>query len=163
GFYTAVDPTDHNIVITESQDGNTNRYDLRTGRGTSVRPTPPPAPGRGGAGRAGGAGRGGAGRAGAAAEAEAQARPAPPVQVGGVSYSTIVSISESPILPGVVWAGTDDGNLQLSRDGGQTFTEVGKNLPGLPPNHQHWISRVDASHFDAGTAYVTVDGHRSDD
>src|SRR5262249_41796662 len=79
------------------------------------------------------------------------------------SYSTIISISESPVLPGVVWAGTDDGNLQVSRDGGQTFTEVGKNLTGLPPNHQYWISRIDASHFDAGTAYVSVDGHRSDD
>ena len=67
------------------------------------------------------------------------------------------------MLPGVVWAGTDDGLLQVSRDGGVTFTEVGKNLPGLPRNHQHWISRIDASHFDAGTAYVSVDGHRSDD
>src|SRR5438105_11627083 len=82
---------------------------------------------------------------------------------GVVSFSTIVSIAESPLLPGVVWAGTDDGNLQVSRDGGQTFAEVGKNLPGLPPNHMHWISRVDASHFDAATAYVAVDGHRSDD
>jgi hypothetical protein len=62
-----------------------------------------------------------------------------------------------------VWAGTDDGNLQVSRDGGLTFTEVGKNLPGLPPNNLYWISRIDASHFDAGTAYVAVDGHRSDD
>jgi hypothetical protein len=66
-------------------------------------------------------------------------------------------------MPGVVWAGTDDGLLQLTRDGGATFTEVGKNLPGLPANHLHWVSRVDASHFDAGTAYVSVDGHRSDD
>ena len=82
---------------------------------------------------------------------------------GAVSYSTIISISESPILPGVVWAGTDDGNLQVTRDGGATFTEVGKNIPGLPANHLYWISRVDASHFDAGTAYVSVDGHRSDD
>ena len=54
---------------------------------------------------------------------------------GVVSYSTIISISESPVMPGVVWAGTDDGNLQVSRDGGLTFTEVGKNLPGLPANH----------------------------
>jgi len=82
---------------------------------------------------------------------------------GVVSYSTIVSISESPVMPGVVWAGTDDGNLQVSQDGGQTFTEVGKNLPGLPPDHQYWISRVDASHFDPATAYVAVDGHRSND
>jgi hypothetical protein len=82
----------------------------------------------------------------------------------GVSaYSTIISVAESPVMPGVVWAGTDDGNLQVSVDGGTNFTEVGKNLPGLPANHLYWISRVDASHFDAGTAYVSVDGHRSDD
>jgi len=83
-------------------------------------------------------------------------------------YSTIIAVSESPVMPGVVWAGTDDGNLQVSRDGGLTFTEVGKNLPGLPRgaltgDDPFWISRVDASHFDAGTAYVSVDGHRSDD
>jgi hypothetical protein len=82
---------------------------------------------------------------------------------GVVSYSTIISISESPMLPGVVWAGTDDGNLQVSRDGGGTFTEVGKNLPGVPKDNLYWISRIDASHFDPATAYVSVDGHRSDD
>jgi hypothetical protein len=82
---------------------------------------------------------------------------------GVVSYSTIITVSESPVMPGIVWAGTDDGNLQVSRDGGVTFTEVGRNLPGLPANHQYWISRVEASHFDQGTAYVAVDGHRSDD
>ncbi len=82
---------------------------------------------------------------------------------GVTSYSTIISVSESPVLPGVVWAGTDDGNVQVSKDAGMTFTEVGKNLPGLPANHFYWISRIDASHFDAGTAYVSVDGHRDDD
>jgi hypothetical protein len=82
---------------------------------------------------------------------------------GVSSYSTIVSISESPVMPGVVWAGTDDGNLQVSRDGGATFAEVGKNLPGLPSNHTYWVSRIDASHFDPATAYVSMDGHRSDD
>src|SRR5207244_1442649 len=87
----------------------------------------------------------------------------------GVSaFSTITAISESPVLPGVVWAGTDDGNLQVSRDGGLTFTEVGKNIAGLPSGaltgaNPYWISRIDASHFDAGTAYVAIDGHRSDD
>jgi len=83
-------------------------------------------------------------------------------------YSTIIAVSESSVMPGVVWAGTDDGNLQLSRDGGLTFTEVGKNIHGLPQNaltsdDPFWISRIDASHFDAGTAYVSIDGHRSDD
>jgi photosystem II stability/assembly factor-like uncharacterized protein len=87
---------------------------------------------------------------------------------GVTSFGTIISISESPVTPGVVWAGTDDGNLQVSRDGGTTFTEVGKNFPAMPPgalsgDNPYWISRIDASHFDAASAYVAVDGHRSDD
>jgi hypothetical protein len=231
GFYTAVDPTDYNVVITESQDGATNRYDLRTGRGAGIRPT---------------AGGGRGGRAGGA--------PTPPVQTGGqagfggrggppnvinatpgdtyrfnwntpvimsphnpkivylggnrlfksynqgdtwvasaddltkridrntvalmgapgsvtqlskndgvVSHGTITTISESPVMPGIVWVGTDDGNVQVSRDGGMTFTEVGRSLPGLTGSYNHWISRVEGSHFDQGTAYVSVDDHRSDD
>jgi photosystem II stability/assembly factor-like uncharacterized protein len=87
---------------------------------------------------------------------------------GVTSYSTIIAISESPAARGVVWAGTDDGNLQISRDNGVTFTEVGKNITGLPANalssdNPYWISRIDASHFDGATAYVAIDGHRSDD
>jgi hypothetical protein len=88
---------------------------------------------------------------------------------GVSSYSTIIALSESPMLPGVLWAGTDDGNLQVSQDGGLTFTEVGKNLRTLLPANAldgpnpYWISRIDASHFDAAAAYVAVDGHRSDD
>jgi hypothetical protein len=87
---------------------------------------------------------------------------------GVTAYSTIIAISESSVARGVVWAGTDDGNLQVSRDNGATFTEVGKNITGLPQNaltgdNPYWIARIDASHFDAGTAYVAIDGHRSDD
>jgi len=56
----------------------------------------------------------------------------------------------------------------VSRDNGATFTEVGKNITGLPQNalssdNPYWIARIDASHFDAATAYVAIDGHRSDD
>ena len=87
---------------------------------------------------------------------------------GMTNFSTIISVSESPVLAGVVCAGTDDGNVQLSRDNGTTFTEVGKNITGLPTgalsgDNPYWISRIEASHFDAATAYVAVDGHRSDD
>jgi hypothetical protein len=82
---------------------------------------------------------------------------------GVTSYSTIISLSESPVVPGIVWTGTDDGNLQVSRDDGATFTEVGRNIQGLPANHRYWISRIDASHFDEATAYVSIDGHRDDD
>jgi photosystem II stability/assembly factor-like uncharacterized protein len=84
---------------------------------------------------------------------------------GAEWYGTITTISESPIAANVVWAGTDDGNLQMSRDSGRTFRDVTANLRGLPPNEgdPYWISRVDASHFDPATVYVAVDGHRSDD
>ena len=87
---------------------------------------------------------------------------------GMTSYSRIISLSENPVLASVVWAGTDDGNLQLSQDNGATFIEVGKNIAGLPANaltgdNPYWSSCIDASHFDAATAYVAIDGHRSDD
>jgi len=87
---------------------------------------------------------------------------------GITAFGTITALAESPALAGVVWAGTDDGNLQVSRDGGATFTNVAANLPGLPAGAldgatAYWISRVEPSHFDGATAYVAVDGHRSDD
>ena len=82
---------------------------------------------------------------------------------GLTQYSTIIAVSESPIKPGLVWVGTDDGSLQLTRDNMATFADVGKNLPGLPPDHFHWVLRVVASAFDSATAYVAVDGHRSND
>ncbi len=80
----------------------------------------------------------------------------------GVSqWSTGVSVAESPVLPGVLWLGTDDGNINVSRDGGATWTEVSKNLPG--GTTEYYVSRVEASHFDAATTYVSIDGHRDDD
>jgi photosystem II stability/assembly factor-like uncharacterized protein len=79
----------------------------------------------------------------------------------GVSnYGTIVTISESPRVPGILWVGTDDGAVQVSRDGGATWTDVTANL--RVPEH-YYVSRVEASHFDPATAYVSLDGHRSDD
>jgi photosystem II stability/assembly factor-like uncharacterized protein len=80
---------------------------------------------------------------------------------GAASYSNVITISESPVVPGVVWAGTNDGNVQVSRDGGLTWKNVVANVKGVP-NETH-VSRVEASPFDAGTAYVTFDGHRTDD
>ncbi|HEY3129846.1 MAG TPA: hypothetical protein VGL91_10330 [Acidobacteriota bacterium] len=80
---------------------------------------------------------------------------------GTANYGNITTLAESPIMPGILWVGTDDGNVQLSRDGGATWTNVARNIHGVPETHQ--VSRVEPSHFDAGTCYVTFDGHRSDD
>lgn len=72
-------------------------------------------------------------------------------------HTTIYAIAESPKNADVVWAGTDDGNLQLTRDGGKTWTNVVRNISGLPKNP--WVSSIEAGHFDEGTAYVTFDLH----
>ena len=86
-------------------------------------------------------------------------------QSGGVTvdnseaemHTTIYSISESPKNPNVIWVGTDDGNLQLTRDGGKTWTNVVGNVAGLPKNA--WVSYLDAGHFAEGTVYATFDLH----
>lgn len=83
-----------------------------------------------------------------------------PDVTGAENHCTIVTIAESSLVPGVIWAGTDDGNVQVTQDGGQTWTNVRQNIKGVPQGI--WVSRVEASHFDAGTCYVTFDGHRSD-
>jgi photosystem II stability/assembly factor-like uncharacterized protein len=79
---------------------------------------------------------------------------------GNVSYGTITTIDESPIVPGVIWAGTDDGNVQITKDGGKTWTNVRDKIAGHPG---YWVSRIEASHLNAGTAYVSLTGLRNDD
>jgi photosystem II stability/assembly factor-like uncharacterized protein len=77
----------------------------------------------------------------------------------GVEYAGVVfAIAESPREKGVIWAGTNDGQIQVTRDNGGRWTNVTANLPGLPP----WgtVSNIEPSRFDAATAYVTVDLHQ---
>jgi hypothetical protein len=80
---------------------------------------------------------------------------------GAEVHCTITTIAESPIKPGTLWCGTDDGNVQLSLDGGKNWVNLARNISGLPRNS--WCSRIEASRFDEGTAYVSFDNHRSDD
>ncbi len=75
--------------------------------------------------------------------------------------TTIYTISESPLDPDTIWVGTDDGLVQLTRDGGASWRNLTGNLPGLPRGL--WVSRIEASPHDAATAFVTIDGHRSGD
>ncbi|MCA1652069.1 MAG: hypothetical protein LC753_17980, partial [Acidobacteria bacterium] len=269
GFYTQNDPTDWAIGYSEAQDGNTNRYDLRTGQTRSIRPRAPPrpvqpgqaaappsavgaapaqpepprpaaetappgAPGAPGAPVPGsqpvpGAPAQAAGQFGFGPTPRANIVPVPPageqyrfywntpfilsphnpstvylggerlfkstdrgdtwtmtkdltrnisrferpiLGVGGMepmaskhdgaaSYSNVVTIGESPVVPGVLWVGTNDGNVQISRDGGFSWKNVAANAKGVP-DETH-VSRVEPSHFDVGTAYVTFGGHRTND
>ncbi len=80
---------------------------------------------------------------------------------GGENHFTIFTVRESPLDPALVWIGTDDGNVQVTRDGGVTWTNVRDNLPGV--SGEVWVNRVEPSHHDAGTAYVALDNHRLDD
>jgi hypothetical protein len=83
---------------------------------------------------------------------------------GYSSSSLITQVRESPSSRGVgvIWIGTDDGNLQVSQNDGATFTNVIGNIGGAPKGYVQ-ISRIEPSHFDPGTAYVALDNHRNDD
>jgi len=72
-------------------------------------------------------------------------------------HTSIYSISESPKNGQIIWVGTDDGNLQITRDGAKTWTNVVGNIPDLPK--YSWVSTVAASRFEEGTAYATFDRH----
>jgi len=88
-------------------------------------------------------------------------------QSGGVTvdnssaemHTTIYAISESPKNPSVIWVGTDDGNVQVTRDGGKTWTNATPNVTAAGVPKATWVSYVEAGHFDEGTAYATFDGH----
>jgi hypothetical protein len=77
----------------------------------------------------------------------------------GVEYAGVIfALTESPKEAGLLWAGTNDGQVQVTRDGGKNWTNVTKNLPNFP----EWgtVDNIEASRYDAGTAYLTVDGHQ---
>ncbi|HLP62010.1 MAG TPA: hypothetical protein VK186_24415, partial [Candidatus Deferrimicrobium sp.] len=79
-------------------------------------------------------------------------------KLGDIQYQTIFTISESPLKFGLIYVGTDDGRVHVTRDSGITWTEI---TSGLPPGK--WVSRVVASAFDQGTVYMTQNGKQDDD
>jgi photosystem II stability/assembly factor-like uncharacterized protein len=81
--------------------------------------------------------------------------------IGPEYGDTLISIAGSPKQDGVIWTGSNDGQVQVTRDGGKTWTNVSANIPELKP----WgtIYTIAPSHFDAATAYITVDRHQEDD
>lgn len=79
---------------------------------------------------------------------------------GTAAYGNISTIDESPIEQGLLYVATDDGLVQVSRDGGQTWKKI-ERFPGVP--ERAWVSRVIASHHAEGTVYVTFDAHKSND
>ncbi|MCF6347824.1 MAG: hypothetical protein L3J20_05945 [Flavobacteriaceae bacterium] len=80
---------------------------------------------------------------------------------GAENHTTIFTIAESPLDDNVIWIGTDDGNVQVTQDGGTTWTNTSMNIAGLPKNT--WCYHIEASVFNKGTAYAVFDGHTMND
>ena len=80
---------------------------------------------------------------------------------GAENHTTIFTIAESPLDEKVIWVGTDDGNVQVTQDGGKTWINTSMNIEGLPKNT--WVYHIEASSFDKGTAYAVFDGHTMND
>ena len=81
-----------------------------------------------------------------------------PDNTGAEDHCTIFTISPSPIDAGLIWLGTDDGNVQLTLDEGKNWRNVRNNFPNVPDFT--WVTQVEASHFDPAVAYIAFDGHR---
>lgn len=79
-------------------------------------------------------------------------------KTGDVPFGTITTLFESPIKMGIIYAGTDDGNIQISKDGGYTFTNISEKLP-----QNLWASRIVASKFKESRVYLSLSGYRNDD
>jgi photosystem II stability/assembly factor-like uncharacterized protein len=176
GFYCQVDPGDVNTVYAEGQYGELRRVNASTGQTFNIRPRPPQGqPGYrfnwsspillsphnpaviyyGGNVLFRSRDRG-----------EHWEISSPDLTLGRRAGSpenahTITTIAESPLRAGVLWLGTDDGRVQLSRNGGRDWSDVTDHVPGGPrPGH---VSRLLASQFAEGTAYLAIDRHRNDD
>jgi photosystem II stability/assembly factor-like uncharacterized protein len=183
GYYTAIDPRDPNVRYAESQRGDAGRLDLTTGRIRYLRPgskegTPrlrfnwnspfvlsrhdPDVLYLGG------------NRlfrvrtktaAWEAMSPDLSSRDVDKIVTegsGAETHGTIVTLSESPLQQGLIWAGTDDGRVWVTRDDGKTWSEGTAGLARLVPKGTY-VSRLEASHFDPGAALASFDGHRTGD
>ena len=185
GFWAIVDPTDPSSVYYESQGGFIQRIDRRTHASRDIQPKPGykeklrfnwNAPIHASPTQKGTIYIGSQFLFRSRDRGESWQRISPDLttndpekqkqeQSGGVTidnssaemHTTIYAISESPKNASVIWAGTDDGNVQVTRNAGGTWTNVVKNVTGLPASS--WVSWVQASRFDAATAYVAFDRH----
>lgn len=185
GFHVASDPSDWRWLYSESQGGAIGRFDLKTGlqrgirpRGTGLRwnwstpfiisPHNPATLYIGGNKLFKTVNRGDAWTAVSpdlTTNDPTKLRPGiysiSPEATGAETHCTIITISESPKKQGLIYVGTDDGLVQVTKDDGAHWENLTANIPDLPANT--WCSRVLASKYEEGRVYATFDGHRSDD
>ncbi len=173
-YFTWVDPVDNDIIYYEHQFGDMRRKNMRTGQSKSIRPRPeegePPlrfnwmtpfftshhdpatlycgtnklfkSIDRGDHWEC--------------ISPDLSTQPGPDRQ-GNVPFGTITTVSESPLKQGLIYVGTDDGNLHVTSDDGATWTRIAQGLP------DKWVSRVRASQHELGTVYTSFTGYRDDD
>ncbi len=77
------------------------------------------------------------------------------------NFTTIIAIAPSPVKEGIIWVGTDDGNLQITKDGGKSWENLAKNIKGVPEGS--WIPQIHASKYNPGEAFVVINNYRRDD
>jgi len=82
---------------------------------------------------------------------------------GNIQHCTIITISESPLMPGLIWVGTDDGKVWMTKDFGADWKDLTKNVAAAGGPEDYWVSRVFTSHHKEGTAYVSKTGYHRDD
>ncbi|HEY1859520.1 MAG TPA: hypothetical protein VGG61_04155, partial [Gemmataceae bacterium] len=176
GFQCQVDPTEADIVYAEAQYGGLTRVNVRTGESVGIRPRPPKGDREyrfnwcspivlsphnprtlyfGGNHVFRSIDRGDTWTPISADLTLGKPGPSPD------NGHTLTALAESPLKAGLLYAGTDDGRLHVTRNGGSTWTDVSLHLPTLPA--ERWISRIECSHFEEGAAYLAVDRHRNDD
>jgi photosystem II stability/assembly factor-like uncharacterized protein len=188
GFYTQVDPNDHTTLYRNAHMGGISRFDVETGDSQDIKPVAPldeppyrfnwnapillsphnnrvvyfgsnylfKSTDRGSAWE-----RLGPDLSTNDPEKQKDSGGITPDNTGAEIHCTVYTIAESPLKEGVIWVGTDDGLIQLTQDGGETWTNVTANIKGLPS--ESWVTRIEASHFSEGTAFATFDRHRMDD
>ena len=190
GFDTQPDPADASVVYSMWQGGNLGRYDIRTGEWRAIKPPPPPDRTRlrfnWNAALAVDPFTPGAVYLGSQFVHRSKDRGetweiiSPDLTTndpekqkqddsGGLTpdvtsaenHTTLVALAPSPIARGVVWAGSDDGRIHVTRDDGKTWVSVEKGAAAVPAGT--WVPHIEASKFDAGTAYAVFDNHRRAD
>jgi photosystem II stability/assembly factor-like uncharacterized protein len=180
GFYCAFDASDPQVVYSESQSGTIQRMDLRTGQVKNLRPEPAegssafrfhwntPLIGSGHdpdvlylAGNRVFELRARAELWRAISPDLSTQDPAKTTTVGSgaETFGVVYALAESPVAKGLLWAGTDDGKLWVTENGGANWTDLSANVP--TPARGQWISRIEPGHADAKVAYLAVDAHRA--
>ena len=171
GFICRVDANDPNIVYAESQDGMMMRRNLRTGASKFTRPLSMP-----------GLGKYrfnwntpfilshhnsqivySAGNYVFRSVKQGEECKVVSPEITRTKRGSGTALAESPRNADILWVGTDDGALQVTRDGGKTWDNVAKNIDTAALPGPRWVSSIEASRWESGRAYVVFDGHRSDD